>query len=126
MAEYSLYQSKELFARLSRRPYADLIHASECLADHLSGLVGETVSPADVLIDAQPPDREIEIDVQIFYPKEDVYRGLDEVSPVIAALARTQFDDFVKRVRIFVHPRLSRRVADIPRLSDHVAAAVGA
>ena len=124
VAEYSLYQSGELFARLSRRRYSDLVQVSERLADRLSGVVGDTVTPADILIDAQPPDREIEIDVPIFYPKEGIYRGLDEVSPVIAVLARTQFDDFVKRVRIFVHPRLSRRVAEVSALFGHVAAAV--
>jgi hypothetical protein len=123
-AEYSLYQTPELFSRLSRRPFGFLVRVGDRLAERLSRALGGPVAPADVLIDAQPPDREIEIDVQIFYPKEGVYRPLDQVSPVIAALARTQFDDFVKRVRIFVHPCLTGRVANLTSLPAEVHAAV--
>ena len=39
--------------------------------------------------------------------------------PVVKTLARQQFDDFVKRVRIFVHPRLSEElkpILDLPEL----------
>ena len=45
------------------------------------------------------------------------YRPLGDVSPVVSTLARKQFDDYVKRVRIFVHPRLAddlRTVANVP------------
>ena len=124
VAEYSLYQTPELFSRLSRRPFAFLVGVGDRLAERLSRALGEPIAPGDVLIDAQPPDREIEIDVQIFYPKEAVYRPLDQVSPVIAALARTQFDDFVKRVRIFVHPRLATRIANLTTLPAEVQAAI--
>jgi hypothetical protein len=39
--------------------------------------------------------------------KSPEFRGLTEISPVVDALAARQFDDLVKRVRIFVHPRLA-------------------
>tara|TARA_B100000809_G_C14848047_1_gene427255 strand:- start:460 stop:627 length:168 start_codon:yes stop_codon:yes gene_type:complete len=32
---------------------------------------------------------------------------LGDVSPVVQALAHTQFDNYVKQVRIFIHPRLA-------------------
>jgi hypothetical protein len=32
---------------------------------------------------------------------------LGDVSPVVKTLAQSQFDDYVKRVRLFVHPRLA-------------------
>ncbi|MGE3780135.1 MAG: metal-dependent phosphohydrolase, partial [Pirellulaceae bacterium] len=44
--------------------------------------------------------------VDVYFPKELCYRPLGEVSPVVQTLARKQFDDFVKRVRIFAHPSL--------------------
>ena len=53
------------------------------------------------------------------FPKENCYRPLGEVSPVIRALATEQFDDYVKRVRVFAHPRLVaelRQLRDLPEL----------
>ena len=72
----------------------------------------------DLLIDAPPPHREIEFDVEIFSPKTGTYRHLREVSPVIDALARTQFDDYVKRVRLFAHPRLAAPLSDPEQFSE--------
>jgi uncharacterized protein len=59
--------------------------------------------------------------VEIFFPKEDCYRPLGEVSPVVWTLAKEQFDDYVKRVRIFAHPRVVadlRRLENLPQLVD--------
>jgi uncharacterized protein len=63
----------------------------------------------------------VQFDVEIYYPKEDCYRPLGEVSPVVCTLAREQFDDYVKRVRIFAHPRIAadlRRLGNLPQLVD--------
>ncbi len=86
--------------------------------------IGEGVGPTDVLIDAPPPDREIEFNVEIYFPKEGVYRPLHTVSPVVEALARTQFDDYVKRVRVFAHPRLARRINESGAFSRCLATAI--
>jgi hypothetical protein len=72
------------------------------------------MAPDEILIDAPPPRREVEFHVEVYYPKEDAYRPLAEVSPAVHALATRQFDDFVKRVRIFVHPRLASALAGVP------------
>ena len=45
------------------------------------------------------------------FPKTESYRSLRDVSPVVEALALTQFDDYVKRVRIFIHPRHRERAS---------------
>ncbi|HUG19879.1 MAG TPA: hypothetical protein VMM56_12925, partial [Planctomycetaceae bacterium] len=66
-----------------------------------------------------PARREVEFRVQIHFAREDVYRPLQEVSPVVEAMARTQFDDSVKRVRIFVAPEhrdAVEQLTDINRL----------
>lgn len=117
-AEFSIFQSSEIYQRLSGQPYAVLVRCADALADRLQTALGEPVRPTEVLIDAQPPRKERPLHIEIYYPKEDRYRMLDEISPVAAALGRTQFDDCVKRVRVFVHPRLSRRVTERPDLLD--------
>ena len=62
--------------------------------------------------------------LDVYFPKEGRYLKLEDVSPVVKTLAREQFDDFVKRVRLFVHPRLRVDLAAIPRLSELVSAAI--
>jgi hypothetical protein len=94
------------------------------LAADLGREIGEPLSAADILIDAPPGDREVEFQVDIFFPKENAYRPLCEVSPVVRALAGTQFDDYVKRVRIFAHPRCARKLAAIDDLAGKVVASV--
>ena len=42
---------------------------------------------------------------------------------MVRTLAREQFDDYVKRVRIFVHPRLLDELGQLPHLAEMVAAA---
>jgi HD superfamily phosphohydrolase len=110
-AEFSAYQHPDVFRSLARRPYAELVDVGSGLAERLATTLGTEVTSTDVLVDAPPPAREVQFRVPIYYAKEDVYRPLEEVSPVVASLAREQFDDFVKRVRVFVHPRLRDAVA---------------
>ena len=38
--------------------------------------------------------------------------------PVVSALAREQFDDYVKRVRIFINPRKLHLAADKDRFTE--------
>jgi HD superfamily phosphohydrolase len=124
VAEFSLYQLPETYRLLARRPYGYLVECAETLAEQLAEELGERVQPTDVLIDAPPPDREIEFNVEIFFPKEGVYRPLHTVSPVVDALARTQFDDYVKRVRVFAHPRLAKRINESGAFSRCLATAI--
>jgi threonine synthase len=47
------------------------------------------------------------------------WRRLEDLSPVVRSLAREQFDDLVKRVRIFAEPATASAVAgckDLERL----------
>jgi len=81
------------------------------------------VSPHEVLIDAPPVKLEVDFDVEVFFSKPGVFRRLDEVSPVVRTLAREQFDDYVKRVRIFVHPRLQEGLRRRSNLAELVAEA---
>jgi hypothetical protein len=113
-----------IYARLAGRPYSEIVTAATRLAKLLSSQLGLEVAPADVLIDAPPAHREVEFAVDIYFPKQDAYRPLRRVSPVVDSLARTQFDEYVKRVRIFVAPNLRDRVSQLPSLPQAVAEAV--
>ena len=74
-----------------------------------------------LLFDAPPVAREVQFDVEIHFPKENRYRPLGEVSPVIRALATEQFDDYVKRVRIFAHPRLVAELRCLAKASPQIS-----
>ena len=115
LAQYSFFEQQDLHQRLARRGYAWLVACAEQFAVVVSRALGRVVAPHEVLFDAPPIAREVEINIDIFFPKERRYRPLSEVSPVIRTLATEQFDDYVKRVRIFVHPRV---VADLRCLEN--------
>ncbi|MBA3311690.1 MAG: HD domain-containing protein [Planctomycetota bacterium] len=123
-AEWGPLNAPSLYASIARRPYVDLVRLSGKVASSLAERGIGDVTSADVLTDAPPPGREVEFRVDIFYPKERCYRSLDAVSPVTEALARRQFDDAVKRVRIFVHPRLRTAIDALPDLEGLVMRAV--
>jgi len=113
LAQYSFLQEREIYQRLARRPYPWLAACAERFASIASRSLGRVVASHEVLFDAPPQQREVEFDVEIHFPKEGRYRPLGEVSPVVRTLATEQFDDYVKRVRIFAHPRI---VAELQRL----------
>ena len=103
--EFSLYQRPDLYRRLAGRPAAELAAVADRLRERLSPELGP-LPPHDLLLDAPPKTREVEFDVDILFPRERVSRKLSTVSPVTETLAKRQFDDCVKRVRVFCHPRL--------------------
>lgn len=124
VAEYSLYQSEPLYQLLRGQPFGQLVTVARGIADKLSVESGAKVEATEVIIDAPPAHREVEFKVDIYFPKEQVYRPLQRVSPVVDSLARTQFDDYVKRVRVFVAPRLVesvQRSADFDSLVEQAA-----
>ena len=115
LAQYSFFDEPEIHRRLARRPYPWRAACAEQFAALASTAIGRVVAPHEILFDAPPVQREVEFKVDIYFPKQDVYRPLGEVSPVVRTLALEQFDDYVKQVRVFVHPRLS---APLGQLSD--------
>lgn len=110
VAEFNLSQRGELHRQLARRPYPWLVACAERLARQLAAETGLPIRPCDILIDAPPVKLEVDINVAVV-AKDGAVRALADVSPVADALARQQFDDHVKRVRIFVHPRLREDLA---------------
>lgn len=119
LTQCSLFEDAELYSRLARRPYPWLVRCAEELAAVMSRTLGRVVAPHEVLVDAPPAELEVEFDIEVSFPKTGAYRRLGEISPMVRTLAREQFDDYVKRVRVFVHPRIAedaRAVRDLPAM----------
>jgi len=105
-AEFGHEDQAEVYRCLAGRPFSETSAIAKQLSEILQEFTAEPISPTDVLIDAPPPHREVEFRIDVFFPKQQEYRPLQRVSPVIDALATSQFDDWVKRVRVFIAPRL--------------------
>lgn len=106
VAEYTLHESPEEFSQIAHQPFEQLISSSERLAERLSSELDCTIFPQEILIDAPPVELEVQFQIDVYDRKADRYRRLGEISPVVRTLAKQQFDDFVKKVRVFSHPRL--------------------
>ena len=105
VAEFSSLAGRETHVRLARRPYRWIVSLCESVAQRIGEQTGVAVSPADVLIDAPPVQLEVDINCTVIF-RDGRKAKLGDVSPVAAVLARQQFDDHVKRVRVFVRPEL--------------------
>jgi HD superfamily phosphohydrolase len=106
LAQISFLERPALYRRLAHRPYPWLAACAENLAHRLSEYLGQPIPAHEILLDAPPVKRETPLRIDVWYRKEGRYRSLQEASPVAQALAPEQFDDYVKRVRVFGHPRL--------------------
>ncbi len=111
LAQFTLSGSPEIFEAVARRPYAALVHIGERLAEELSRSLPHPLVPADILIDAPPVKLEVQfkVDVRQSHGTEP-FVALSKISPVVRSLATEQFDNFVKRIRIFISPK---RAGDI-------------
>lgn len=118
--ECSPYQNQDLYERLARKPWNWLVNCAGHIAKELGRAAGFSLRQTDILLDTPPGNREVELLVDIYYPKEQRYRPLQQVSPVVEALARQQFDDYVKQVRLFAHPDHARKLAALPDLPQRV------
>ncbi len=122
--QYSFFERRDLYDQLSHRPYPWLAACAEQFAALASTALGRVVAPHEVLFDAPPVGREVEFNIEVYFPKQRHYRTLGEVSPMIRALAREQFDDYVKRVRIFAHPRVAVELRELSNVSSLVDQAI--
>jgi uncharacterized protein len=109
IAQFDVRQSPEVHQRLARRPFDELVVIARRLAKRLSQETGERIDPTLVLIDAPPVKREVEINIPLV-ASDGKQRPLATVSPVVEALAKRQFDDVVKRVRIFAPEAIKQRL----------------
>lgn len=113
-AQFNFVERPEIFRRLARQPMDRLVAVAEAVAVLLRKRLGTAVSDLDVLVDAPPPGLEVQFEIEIRDMKRQTSRPLAELSPMVQSLARVQFDDYVKQVRVFLHPRLTALAEDVP------------
>ena len=104
-AEFSHDQESKVYTLIAGRPYDQVATISNQLVEVINRKHQLSMTSLELLIDAPPPHREVEFAIDVYFAKKNEYRPLRQVSPVIDALATTQFDDWVKRVRVFVAPK---------------------
>ncbi len=110
VAEFNAIDGGDVHQSLARRPYWWLVTMSERLAEQLSRRCDLPVFAVDVLVDAPPVKLEVDINIDVV-SRDGHARPLGDVSPVTSALARQQFDNHVKRVRVFVRDELRDAIA---------------
>jgi HD superfamily phosphohydrolase len=113
LAEFSLAESPEAYQCLARRPYPWLHDFAHKLALYLERETGERCAHHEILVDAPPVQTEVQCNIDVYFPRSGQCRPLRDVSPVVDALAQRQFDDFVKRVRVYAHPRVAKRLVGV-------------
>jgi len=103
--QYSSIESEDVYRKVARKPYNKLVELSDQLIGELNQRLGLNLQPCELLIDAPPVGLEVQFKVPVKIGNPPQFRKLGEISPVISALATSQFDDQVKRVRVFVDPK---------------------
>ncbi len=110
LAQFNFAENAAVHKSLARRPYTDLVACAEELAKRLGRYASQPILATDVLIDAPPVKLEVQFDLGVRQrttsdsPKAMQFMPLGKLSPVVSSLATNQFDNFVKRVRVFVNP----------------------
>jgi len=105
-------------AALAGRSYPEMARVSARLAETLSARLARPISADLLIVDAPPAEREIEFRLRVRErgPGGGAWRNLADVSPVVRSLAHDQFDNLVKRVRVFAAPSDAEAIAGCPDL----------
>lgn len=121
IAQFDCFCEPQLHESISSKSYSQLVELSGQLAQALSEQTKSKIELHELLIDAPPAECEVQFDLRV-RQKSGQYRELFELSPVVQSLATRQFDQMVKRVRVFIHPRHrdSIKKVDIPRLLHQI------
>lgn len=121
IAQFDCFCEPQLHKSISSKSYPQLVELSGQLAQALSEQTKSKIELHELLIDAPPEECEVQFDLRV-RQKSGQYRELFELSPVVQSLATRQFDQMVKRVRVFIHPRHrdSIKKVDIPRLLHQI------
>jgi len=107
-----------------------MVEVSGRLAAALSRRFGRTIEAATLIVDAPPAAREVEFRLQVrergAEAGGDRWQELAAVSPVVRSLAHEQFDNLVKRVRVFASPDDAEAIAGCGELDRLLLEASGA
>ena len=124
LAQFSHFQEQLLYEQLARQPYPWLRHARSNSPPWPARRWAAASLRTKCCSMLRPSSAKWSSTSRFTFPKEARYRPLADVSPVVQSLATGQFDDYVKRVRIFVHPRLADDLRRLPNVSELVHQAI--
>ena len=131
VATFDALNHPDIHQALAGRSYCDATAVAVHLAERLSRRLDRPLSPETLIIDAPPAEREVEFRLEVKQRARDLglsgatWRSLAELSPVVRSLAREQFDNLVKRVRIFAPAETVAAIAELPGgVADDLLAAV--
>lgn len=105
LAQFSFAEHPEVHRALARRPYRELVDMATRFSQRLNRYTTQPLAPTDLLIDAPPVKLEVQFKLDVrrkTYDQTVAFDQLGTISPVVKSLATEQFDNFVKRVRVFV------------------------
>lgn len=103
VGEFSYRDGEEVYDAIARRPFAWIVRCSERFQELWEAETRTKLPPAGLLIDAPPQKLEVQFAIDVGHPASG-FKPLAQSSPVVETLAREQFDRYVKKVRIFLHP----------------------
>ena len=107
VATFDAIHAPAVHRAIAGRSHPEMVAVSARLAEALSRRLGRPIDAATLIVDAPPAEREVEFRLQI---REETsldgfnWQPLEAVSPVVRSLAHEQFDNLVKRVRIYAPP----------------------
>ncbi len=110
LAQFNFAENPEVHRALARRPFHELVYCAEQLSERLSRYSQRPLRPTDILLDAPPVKLEVQFELAVRLRGTGgdgavtQFQSLGAISPVVRSLATEQFDNFVKRVRVFVAP----------------------
>lgn len=124
--QFSVMESPEFYQPLAGKPYSTLSRFTEILVDELSRSKYSSlgIEENSILVDTPPAAKEIEFQIEVRYQNNLQFRPLQDVSPVVKALAAEQFDHNVKKIRIFARPDKAERLRQLPDLDEIIRRAV--
>lgn len=108
LCQFNYVERPEMHSQLARKPFDVLVRVAERFAELAAAKFNTSIHPDEVLIDAPPVKLEVQFRVQV--KTSQGFKVLGDVSPVVQTLATRQFDDYVKKVRVFVAPHLKPRL----------------
>jgi HD superfamily phosphohydrolase len=126
LCQFNYVERPEMHSQLARKPFDVLVRVAERFAELAAAKFNTSIHPDEVLIDAPPVKLEVQFRVQV--KTSQGFKVLGDVSPVVQTLATRQFDDYVKKVRVFVAPHLKAQLDqpdEIQNLLQHAIAEAG-
>jgi len=111
VAEFNITEGAETHRLLARRPYWWLVACGRQLQQQLVERTALDIGAADILVDAPPVKLEVDINIDVV-DRHGRIRALGDVSPIASVLASQHFDNYVKRVRVFVSAELRAKLDD--------------